>query len=189
MMNCPNCKQPLAVGKKFCTNCGCPADAPYFFDANALGIGFTDVLTKKYACFRGRARRKEFWMFFLFTCIIHFVLLVLVPFIFLPGLGRLLCFVYLCGMGIPELGVTIRRFHDTGRNSSFAWLFVVLWFLLASQFFVLVIESLMFSCSPSLISALIKSGLLLGLPFVVFIRTCFDSQPGPNKYGPNPKGM
>ena len=34
---------------------------------------FIDCLTKKYACFSGRARRQEYWLFVLFNFIAAFV--------------------------------------------------------------------------------------------------------------------
>ena len=34
---------------------------------------YIDCLTKKYACFSGRARRQEYWMFVLFNIIAAFV--------------------------------------------------------------------------------------------------------------------
>jgi uncharacterized membrane protein YhaH (DUF805 family) len=173
-MNCPNCKQPLADGRKFCTNCGCPTDASDFFDADALGIGFTDVLTEKYFCFRGRARRKEYWMFILFTSIIGFVLQILIPFIFAPVFGKFVFFIFRCGFGIPEAALTVRRFQDTGKKR---WLALLLFG--TSWLFGMI----------ALFGGTDGAYLICGvfaIPMLIIV--CFDSQPGPNKYGPNPKG-
>jgi len=70
---------------------------------------------KKYAVFSGRARRKEFWMFFLFNCIIAVVLTALSR---IGGIGTV--FTVLSGMYslailCPAIAVAIRRLHDVGR--------------------------------------------------------------------------
>ncbi|MCB1744209.1 MAG: DUF805 domain-containing protein [Gammaproteobacteria bacterium] len=72
---------------------------------------YLDVL-KNYAVFGGRARRKEYWMFFLFNIIVTLVLAVI------DGvLGTMvLAMLYSLAVLIPGLAVTIRRLHDTGRS-------------------------------------------------------------------------
>jgi len=74
---------------------------------------------KKYAVFDGRARRKEYWFFFLFTIIVSVILAIIDN---LTGtysaqahLG-LLGGLYALGTLLPGIGVTIRRLHDTGRT-------------------------------------------------------------------------
>ena len=71
------------------------------------------LVLKKYAVFRGRARRMEYWMFFLFNFIIAFVLGFIEGLAGGPGvLGSL----YGLAVLLPGLGVSIRRLHDTGRS-------------------------------------------------------------------------
>ncbi|WP_327402182.1 DUF805 domain-containing protein [Streptomyces sp. NBC_01288] len=72
---------------------------------------------KKYAVFSGRARRKEYWMFSLFTGIIAVVLLVIGLVIKFPYLAV----VFYLAILLPGLGVSIRRLHDIGRSGW--WLF------------------------------------------------------------------
>jgi len=79
---------------------------------------YLDVL-KKYAVFKGRARRKEYWYFVLFHVIFTFVLVIIdimigtysydLRFGVLSGL-------YLLAVVLPGLGVSIRRLHDTNRS-------------------------------------------------------------------------
>ena len=76
---------------------------------------YLDVL-KKYAVFEGRARRKEFWMFFLFNLIIAFVLGILEGMI---GTGGFLGVAYALAVFVPYLAVSVRRLHDTGRSGWF----------------------------------------------------------------------
>ena len=69
---------------------------------------------KQYADFGGRARRKEYWMFFLFNVIICVVFEVLAAMI-----GKFFGFVlvlYSLGVLIPGLAVSIRRLHDVGKS-------------------------------------------------------------------------
>lgn len=106
---------------------------------------------KKYAVFSGRARRKEYWMFVLFS-IIAYVILAIIDAVLRTSILVLL---YDLAVIVPSLAVGARRLHDVGLS---AWL------------------------------------LLIGLvPFLgaiaLLIIACIDSQPGDNKYGPNPKGV
>ncbi|MFF8378084.1 DUF805 domain-containing protein [Streptomyces sp. NPDC015661] len=73
---------------------------------------YLDVL-KKYAVFNGRARRQEFWMFFLFNVIAAVILMIVDS---LLGTYPLLYGIYGLAVLIPGLAVTVRRLHDTGRS-------------------------------------------------------------------------
>ncbi|MER6123590.1 DUF805 domain-containing protein [Streptomyces sp. NPDC001795] len=72
---------------------------------------YVDVL-KKYAVFSGRARRQEYWMFFLFNVIISIVLAIIDNAAGTSILGLL----YTLAVLLPGLGVTVRRLHDTGKS-------------------------------------------------------------------------
>ena len=76
---------------------------------------------KKYAVFSGRARRKEYWMFFLFNLIVAFVIGFILGFIGgAIGVGTALsdpaALIYGLAVLIPGIAVAIRRMHDTGRS-------------------------------------------------------------------------
>lgn len=105
---------------------------------------------RKYAVFSGRARRKEYWMFFLFNLIIIFVLRFIEE---LAGGPGVLASLYGLAVLIPSIAVAVRRLHD--RNRSGWWL---------------------------LIGVIPFIGAIVLLIFMVQ-----DSQPGENRYGPNPK--
>ncbi|MBT3153223.1 DUF805 domain-containing protein [Streptomyces sp. CHD11] len=73
---------------------------------------YLDVI-KKYAVFTGRARRQEYWMFALFNVGIVLVLSI----IDMVALGaNVLVPLYSLAVLLPNLGVTVRRLHDTGRS-------------------------------------------------------------------------
>jgi uncharacterized membrane protein YhaH (DUF805 family) len=100
---------------------------------------FTDVI-KKYAEFTGRARRKEFWMFVLFSWIISILLSIIDRAIGTDnstGSG-LLGSLYSLAILIPSLAVAARRLHDTGRSAKWlflifavviGWIFLLVWYI------------------------------------------------------------
>lgn len=110
---------------------------------------------KKYAVFSGRARRQEYWMFFLFNFIFGMAASLLDLVIFGASLAGFspLYVVYLVAVFVPGLAVAVRRLHDVGKSG---------WYLL-----IILIP-------------------IVG-PIWFLVLTVTDSQPGDNKYGPNPK--
>jgi len=75
---------------------------------------------KNYATFTGRARRKEYWMFFLFNMIFALVAWVLD---FIIGTYFVLYLVYLLAILVPSIAVAVRRLHDIGKSG--AWYFII----------------------------------------------------------------
>ncbi|MBS4022636.1 MAG: DUF805 domain-containing protein [Dethiobacter sp.] len=75
---------------------------------------YLEVL-KKYAVFSGRARRKEYWMFFLINLIIAVVL---------SFISDYLYYLYVLAVFIPGLAVSVRRLHDIGKSGW--WFFISL---------------------------------------------------------------
>lgn len=90
----------------------------------------------QYATFSGRARRSEYWYFYLFSFLISM-------FVYLPGLmlgmpseeggsgspvGMLLLVAYavfVLASFLPSLAVLVRRLHDTGRSGWWFWIGLV----------------------------------------------------------------
>ncbi len=87
---------------------------------------YLEVL-KKYAVFGGRARRKEYWYFFLFNILISIVLGIIDgmtgSFSSEAGIG-LLGGLYSFAVLIPGIAVSVRRLHDTNRSGW--WLLIAL---------------------------------------------------------------
>lgn len=73
---------------------------------------------RQYADFNGRARRKEYWMFFLFNIIFSIVVSMIDGFLGTFILGIF----YALALFIPGLAVAVRRLHDTGKSGW--WLFI-----------------------------------------------------------------
>lgn len=122
---------------------------------------FGDSITsafRQYATFSGRARRSEYWWFFLFQLLVSIVAAIVDVTLGTDaviedpdwGLVQLLASLSLL---LPGLAVGARRLHDTDRSA---------WWLL--------------------IGLIPVVGVIVLLVFFVF-----DSTPGPNQYGPSPK--
>lgn len=118
---------------------------------------YIEVL-KKYVVFSGRARRAEFWYFFLFSAIISIFLTVIDEFMGLKfemrgeNLGFLSTLYYIA-VFIPYLAVIVRRLHDTDRSG---W-----WILIA---FIPIV------------------GVIVLLVFLILA-----GKHGDNRFGPDPK--
>ena len=79
---------------------------------------FLDALKNKYAQFNGRARRAEYWQFFLVNIIISVIVNVIVRATgstMVAGLGGLVSLALL----IPGIAVSIRRMHDADKSGWF----------------------------------------------------------------------
>jgi uncharacterized membrane protein YhaH (DUF805 family) len=121
-----------------------------------------------YSTFSGRARRSEYWFFYLFTILVEFGGIIAVGIIAgllgavlgrgvgsaLFGLGFAVVALAWVALIVPGLAVFCRRLHDTGR-SGWWWLIGVV---------------------P-----------VVG-PIVLLVFLCTDSQPD-NQYGPAPKAV
>ena len=106
---------------------------------------FIDCLTKKYACFSGRARRQEYWMFVLFNIIAGIIIGVIAG--VLVGVTKVTAFAYLgsiynLAVLIPGLAVFFRRLHDIGKSGwwwliafipLFGWIVLIVFCCLDSQ--------------------------------------------------------
>ena len=85
---------------------------------------YLDILTNKYADFNGRARRKEYWMFTLFSVIISGILTLIDT-----NLGTevntgtgLFGGIYSLLILVPSLAVGVRRLHDVGKSG---WMLLI----------------------------------------------------------------
>ena len=80
---------------------------------------------KQYADFKGRARRKEYWMFALFNIIFLIVAITLDNILgtAIEGVGYgLFYFLYILAVLIPSLAVAVRRLHDVGKSG---WMILI----------------------------------------------------------------
>lgn len=147
---------------------------------------------KKYATFEGRARRKEYWMFFLFW-FIFYALTVIIDVVVL-GKGKLefqpVSTVYSLATLLPFLAVGVRRLHDTGKSG---WMVLVGFApVIAHQAFGLFSLNMILDGDRGVLPFIAPITLILSLVALVgsiwlLVLYCADSVPGANRYGPNPK--
>ena len=93
---------------------------------------------KNYAVFSGRARRTEYWMFFLFNAIITIILSILQR---IADIDNILTGIYGLLTILPSLAVGARRLHDSGKSG---W-----WLLIGLIPFIGTIILLIFFCLDS----------------------------------------
>lgn len=141
-------------------------------------MGLTDAVKsclRQYATFTGRARRSEYWYFTLAQAL----------------LGLVLGVVFAVVAGI--VGVAAGN-DTTGGTSAVGGLVIVLFYLLIGAVYLgLLLPAL--AVNARRLHDTGRSGwwILLSLvPFgsiVLIVFHCLDSIPGPNQFGPNPKGV
>ena len=112
----------------------------YLEESNYGIVDWTKKVFSNYATFTGRARRKEYWLFYLATILLSLVFGFMEGFFgALLGIGTgdeaisplILALVFF----IPTIAVATRRLHDTGRSG---W-WQLLWFIPIIGWIVLVV--------------------------------------------------
>jgi len=119
---------------------------------------FLKVVKEHYADFNGRARRKEFWMYYLFYVIgviaLEIIALILMSISdVLGGIVFGIMGLAVLGLIIPTLAVGARRLHDVGKSG---------WMLLVSLI-----------------------PVIGGIWLLILLIT--EGEKGDNQYGPDPK--
>ncbi len=146
---------------------------------------------KNYATFSGRARRREYWMFTLFNFIFVIGTEILDRIIgdtfnfngVSLGFGYIYI-LYALFAFIPGLAVLVRRLHDVGKSGK---LLVILF--IVSIVSIAIAVFMMQSNGGSIFASILLLIVWLGICIWLLVLTCTDSTVGPNKYGPNPKGI
>ncbi|PTS79451.1 DUF805 domain-containing protein, partial [Sphingomonas sp. HMWF008] len=158
---------------------------------------------KRYAEFSGRSRRKEYWMWILFSILANIVLSIFDAVLGLGGSattttstapgavaaagnlsGGLLSGIFSLAVLVPNLSVSVRRLHDTDRSG---W-----WILLPLVPLVLAFAAVFAGDRSAGASALIFAGVaLLGFfisGLLLLVWYCTEGTRGPNRFGDDPKG-
>ena len=140
-------------------------------------MGYREAVTfciQDYYTFSGRARRPEFWWFFLFVVVGTLLLSAVDAVIF--GEGMLLGLNGLFGLltFLPQIAVSWRRMHDTGRPGWFNLLPVVP-----------IIPLLMIDPVGPVPELVLLCGSV-ALVIVVLVWLVLPSQSGENRFGPEP---
>ncbi|WP_420894385.1 DUF805 domain-containing protein [Staphylococcus delphini] len=174
-------------------------------------VGFVEAFKlywTNYVNFKGRSRRSEYWWVMLWHVIIMIPALFLgVVLMFIPILGWIVAVILFIAIGlyslatiIPNLALTVRRFHDVG----FSMLIPILSFIvgiiynIASAFTQkeTLFEDEATSTNVSVVSefaflpnwiAYTLMAISIILSLVTFIVCLLDSKEQDNQYGPSPK--
>jgi uncharacterized membrane protein YhaH (DUF805 family) len=80
-------------------------------------MNFIEAVKKafsNYANFNGRARRSEYWWFFLFNLIVSIVLMFVDT--SMGSTAGMLGNIYTLGTLVPSIAVGVRRMHDVGKS-------------------------------------------------------------------------
>jgi uncharacterized membrane protein YhaH (DUF805 family) len=142
---------------------------------------------RKYATFSGRARRKEYWMYTLFTIIIYIALSIIDEF---AGLNKAtnklspLSTLYVLAVHIPTLSVTARRLHDIGKSG---WWQLVVEIPLIGYLIWALIGTLM---GPSFLLTVALGAIAVSGLFgegILLLWVSDAGQKGANRFGDDPK--
>lgn len=158
---CQNCNREVPENAAFCPFCGQAVQTAAQYAPIEPQIEKVNMFTawKKYAQFSGRARRSEFWLWTLFVVLVNFVLG------FLSGIFSVIS---------PEIELVL---DGLSTIASLAFL-IPGWAVFCRR---------MHDTGRSGWNWLWLLLPIIGI-IIVLVFECQDSQPGPNKYGPNPKG-
>lgn len=158
-------------------------------------MGFGEAIKtcfSKYFTISGRARRSEYWYFYLFTFILGIVAGIIDVALGLGGDIGLLGTIASLATFIPTITAQVRRLHDTGRSGW--WVggaliaFIVFGVVIGATFGAIGVEdpSDMFAGTVGVLFIVFAIAVLIyAITMLVFM--CLDSEPGTNKYGPSPK--
>jgi len=99
-------------------------DVPKKLNFKEIKDWYLGIAINKFADFNGRARRKEFWYFFLTNVVINTALAILSRFPIIGWLFGIVAWAFSLAIIIPNLAIGVRRLHDTNRSG--LWLLLVL---------------------------------------------------------------
>ena len=144
-----------------------------YFDEYYLGA------FRKFATFSGRARRKEYGWFCVFSFIVGLILGIIDVLVF-GDVDGMFSSIYGLVVFIPSLALLVRRVHDFGKSG---WFVLVMIF---APFISFVIAG--FLGESSLADLFIIIGLALFIYFI-FLPIFKKGDEGENAYGSDPKAL
>jgi len=145
---------------------------------------------RNYATFKGRARRKEYWMFILFNFIIGIVLSIIDNVLGLTynyfeySSGGMLNSLYNLFVFIPALSLMVRRLHDVNKSG---WLIGIMY--IGIGVLMLSVFSMITITNYSAAMVFIPSLIMIAYCIYLFVLTVTEGDSGPNQYGEDPKAL
>lgn len=156
---------------------------------------FVECVTTKYFCFKGRARRKEYWSFVLFSFLIQLFLIVLSTLSAISGDNprgiEILSRVVRIALFIPSYAVLFRRLHDVNVSGWWSLSPAIIFFSLAIFSATLHINNYQPSTSVNYSSIIfgVMGIVAIILLITLLVLTITKSNMKENKYGPVPEGV
>ena len=169
----------------------------------SFGQAVRTCVIEKYATFSGRARRSEFWWFFLGQALLSYIMSTAVTMSSFKSLANIarsggelfgiawdsmasvlknpvwwLSIVVWLALLLPNIAAICRRLHDTGKSG---------WWQLLFYGSILLSYVMAFIRLRVLLLNTILSLVTLAAVIVMIVWLCKDSDPDPNKWGPSPK--
>ena len=107
-------------------------------------MSFTEAISSafsKYADFSGRARRSEYWFFFLFQIFVS-IAITIVGSLISADAANYLNWIFSLATLVPNLSMSWRRLHDIGKSGAFyffvlipivGWIILLVWYCTDSQ--------------------------------------------------------
>ncbi len=152
---------------------------------------------KKSVTFKGRATKKEFWIFILFDVVVNFVLLGLTALTLGSIAGTILGVLTLLvniALLVPYISLSVRRLHDLDLSGFWLWylnpvglpVIFMVYLLDLDKASNLVIEKIQKIGSVWLGWILTFLFWPVGAGFTLFLLFLYDGKKADNDFGPNP---
>jgi len=137
------------------------------------------VLFQKYATFKGRSSRSEYWWYSLFVILISLLGVVIAITLYGDPSGPTLFDIVGLLIFLPGLAVSIRRLHDVNKSG---W-----WLLYPLAGLILIPIASLFDDTSLMDSAIVISIALMTLGYLYVLYLAIKkSDSGENQYGKNP---
>jgi len=164
------------------------ATVPTLMDPDMGFFDAVNICFEKFVTFEGRARRKEFWYFALFTVLAQFILLTVQAAVSggLATTSGPLSTLLTVALILPWMAVLTRRFHDTDLPGycTVALYLVPVGFLmgfpLAARIIPIALRLVIYKAAAS-----IDIVMILAL-IAMLVLAARAGTPGSNRYGPDP---
>jgi len=150
-------------------------------DFNKVWQNFLDTLTNHYVDFNGRVGRQQFWFYMLVMAVLYLAVAIVAS-ITIGALSTLFSLAVL----LPNLGMVVRRLHDTGKPGIYAALLAVP-IVFSLLMFILMLATGPFGALFFFAGFLTLIWLVDLVILAVMIYLCAQpGQAGDNQYGPPP---
>lgn len=148
---------------------------------------FVECITKKYVCFKGRARRKEYFGFLLVDTLVR--IFIAVSLVRLQPLDDFINLLWSLFLFLPGLGVLVRRLHDVGYS---AWWIAATLMPVISNIAFFTVNLVFYDGNTADYLSVLQNicFILASIPtFVIVVVIFFKSDMKKNKYGDVPEGV